>query len=292
MSQRSQDATEEKLAQIPVQESIVAQLVEQDGAIATVIQGNSTLQVRSAAPTLPPGSAVRLERRDGQLILIGPANPPSTVGLIFTIGTTCTVEYPPGSGVTAVLPRDAGYSPTVGDTVLLSWTDQGGFIVGKWSTSPTAKVPDLPPVAPAQTYDQVFTAIDSGSYQGGYGWRTNEVWSSASNIGAWFYGTKIHDSIPDSALILNAWIYLPLRQQVGAAPFGRHGYDYKPGGSLGFAGITDLGARSGWVAIPTSLIDHLKANVGGLGYDIGGYNIWAGTQQDGQSGAVRVIYNA
>lgn len=292
MTRSSSEQIQEALAAVPTQQSLVGTFVSQVGSVATVIQGNTVLQVKAAAAGLVTGDPVRLERRNGELIMIGPSRPRATVGVIQTTGTECVVEYPPSSGVTALLPRDAAYTPAVNDIVALVWTERGGFISGKFSNTPAAPAPPLPPPVPTGDFDVTFTALDSGAYQGGYGWRTNEVWSSASNLGAWFYGSKIRDTIPDGAVIKSATIFLPLRQQLGAAPFGRHGSEAKPGGPVTFAGLSTLGSNSGWVAIPTSLIDHLKANPGGLGYDYGGYNIWRGTQQDGLSGALNVTYTA
>lgn len=177
-----------------------------------------------------------------------------------------------------------------GDIVHMVWGPSGAWIDGV-KTDYTPPTPPAPP-APEQTRRTVeFGAIDSGSYQSGYGWRTNEVWSSASNQGGWFYGSAIRDTIPDAAPIYVAQIYLPPPTKLtGARPFGRHDYDTKPGGALTVHAASTLGATSGWVDIPLTLIDHLRANPGGLGFDYGGYNIWPGTQRDGQSGRLRVTF--
>jgi hypothetical protein len=184
---------------------------------------------------------------------------------------------------------NSGATLSPGDQVKLYW-NEGCHVIGVRSDSPAA--PDAPPPVVGGGVQQTvsFSAIDSGSYQSGYGWRINDVWSSSSNIGAWFYGTKIRDTIPDSAVIDSAEIYLPLLKDLGLFPFGRHDYATKPSGAVSFSGVTTLPGKSGWVPIPVSLIDHLKVNTGGLGFDLGGYNIWAGTQKDGQSGTVRVTY--
>lgn len=179
------------------------------------------------------------------------------------------------------------------DIVKLYWS-AGCHIIGKKSANPPG--PEIPP-APGSgggggstRLTRTFTAIDSGSYQPGSGWRTNDVWCSLNNTGGWFYGNKIKDTIPDSASIIRAEIYLPQTKNLGVAPFGRHGSATKPSGALSFASTAELPARRGWVRIPNALIEHLKANTGGLGFAGGGYSIWAGIQKDGQSGAVRVTY--
>jgi hypothetical protein len=282
---------QDELAQIPDQQSLVGTFVSQSSALAQVVVGNALLQVASSVTGLVSGDPVRLERRGGALILIGPTRARSTTGRVTATGTLTTVEYPNGSGVTQQMRRNSLYTPAVNDLVLIDWPS-GGTIVGKIDAITATPPPPTPPPPPPQTYDVTFLAGDSGAFQSGFGWRTNDVWGSSNNQGGWFYGSQIRDTIPDSAVIKNAWIFLPLQQQVGNAMFGRHGSESKPGGALSFSSTSNLGNRSGDVEISTSLIDHLKANPGGLGFDYGGYNIWRGTQKDGRSGALRVIYEA
>lgn len=286
----SDELVAEQFARVPEQQSLVGTFVSQSGAVAQVVQGDSLLAVKSSAQGLIPGDSVRLERRGGDLILLGPVRDRATTGRV-TVTSPLTVEYPNGSGVTATLTKNSSYSPVVNDVVLIDWSS-GGSVVCKLDAVPTTTTPDTPATAAPKTFDVTFTALDSGAYQSGYGWRTNDVWSSASNLGAWFYGSKIRDTIPDAATILTARIFLPLSQQLGAAPFGRHASATRPGGAVSFSATSTLSSLTGWVSIPTTLIDHLKSNTGGLGFDYGGYNIWRGTQKDGLSGAVRVTYKA
>lgn len=292
MSLSSAERTQAALARIPAQQSLTATFVSQTGAVAVVNQGNTQLQVKSAASGIVAGDPVRLERRRGDLVLIGPVAARAKIGRVTATGTPTTVEYPNGSGVTAQLRRNNAYTPAVNDIVLIDWGTDGGVIVGKLDAAPSTTPPAAPGTAPVKAYDVTFRALDSGAYQSGYGWRTNDVWSSASNIGAWFYGSKIRDTIPDAATITSAQIFLPLRSRLGAAPFGRHGNDTKPAGAVTFSATSTLTSLDGWVSIPTSLLDHLKANPGGLGFDLGGLNIWDGTQLDKYSGALRVKYKA
>lgn len=225
---------------------------------------------------------------DGVGYMFGPTVPKPDEGVVAT-----------ASGGSATVATDVGtvparYAGTVssGDTVRLLWSGSGVWILGVTSAFVPPSVPDAPGGGTGRRTVE-FTAQDSGSFQSGYGWRTNEVWSSSSNMGGWFYGNQIMDTIPDSASIVSADIYLPTPTRLlGAMPFGRHSSPSKPGGALSFSGLTTLPATSGWVRIPNSLIDNLKANPGGLGFDYGGYNIWPGTQRDGQSGKVRVTFDS
>lgn len=226
---------------------------------------------------------------DGVAYMVGPTVPKPAEGTIVSTGSGIATITTDIGEVTGTYESGASFSP--GDAVKLYWSN-GCHIIAKMSTSVAAAPVPVAPAAGGGRVTNTFTAIDSGSYQSGYGWRINDVWSSASNYGAWFYGNKIRDTIPDSALIVSAEVFLPSPDRLtGARPFGRHPHPSKPGGAPTVTATSTLPGTSGWVSIPTSLIDHLKVNDGGLGFDLGGWNIWAGTQRDGQSGAVRVTYD-
>lgn len=226
---------------------------------------------------------------DGVAFVAGPGVPKPATGTVVSAdaGTHTAVLSTDVGEVTVSYP--AALLLTVGDLVRVLWHG-GGWIVDIVASAVAPDVPPPPSTSGRKTVE--ITAIDSGSYQAGYGWRTNEVWSSASNRGAWFYGSQIRDTIPDSASIVSAEIFLPNpSNQIGARPFGRHTYDSKPGGAPTITDTSTLGGTSGWVGIPTSHIDYLKANPGGFGFDLGGWWIWAGTQGNGSSGRLRVTYD-
>lgn len=289
----SQDRDLDAFAKIPDQESLTAVFVSQAGALATVIQGGNAIDVLSVSqyPVIA-GDNVRLERRDGNIVMLGPTKPRSATGRVSAAGSPlCTVEYPAGSGVTTLTPYSSTYTPSVGDAVLLSWDVNGAAIVCKLSGLPGTIAPDIPPPAQPQIRQQIFTAIDSGSYGGG--WKKSDVWASDNFIGAWFYGSTLKDTIPDGAPILSARLYLPATRIGGSAPnLGYHTAATKPGGAIAIAAAAPLGGRSGWVDIPLGLIDFLKVNDGGLGFDHGGYNIFASVGADGSSGALDITYAA
>lgn len=226
---------------------------------------------------------------DGVAYVVGSSVPKPSEGVVESFTT---------DPYTAVVSSDVGeftvlYPPSllldVGDKVRLLWHG-GGWVLDISEPATQGAPPPGPGGGGRSTVE--FTAIDSGSYQAGFGWRTNEVWSSASNKGAWFYGSSIRDTIPDSASIVSAEIFLPSpSNQIGARPFGRHTYDAKPGGAPTITDTSTLPGVSGWVPIPTTHIDYLKVNPGGLGFDLGGWWIWAGTQGNGSSGRLRVTYD-
>lgn len=231
--------------------------------------------------------SVWVEVLDGVAYMLGPTLPKPAKGVVASTGSgTCTVTTSLGV-VTATV--GSGVSLTIGQIVKLHWSD-GAHVLGVIGVVAAPVVPP-PPSASSKAQTVTFTAVDSGSFQS-YWW-TNDVRSSASNRGAWFYGSKIRDTIPSTASIVSASIYLPKpKRLLGSRPFGRHTHGSKPGGGISIVDDSTLSATSGWVPIPTTLVDDLKTAVGGLGFDIGGYNVWPGTQADGQSGSLRVTYDS
>ena len=235
-----------------------------------------------------PNESVWVGIVNGVAYTFGATTPKPDQATVFTASAgVATITTDIGADPIPAAYDDAALTVTSGDIVRIMWSQSGPWILGVTVDAG----PSTPPPTPgggggARTIE--FTAIDSGSWQAGYGWRTSDVWSSANNKGCWFYGTQIADTIPDAATITAAQIYLPSPIRLtGARPFGRHAYAAKPGGEPSISATSMLGGTSGWVDIPTTLIDHLKTNVGGLGFDLGGYNIWPG---GGQSGTVRVTY--
>lgn len=225
---------------------------------------------------------------DAVAYVLGPTVPKPAVGTVVS-----------ASSGSAVISTDIGnvnarYDPaqvtlSASAEVRLVWGG-GCWVLGVSSPPPEADVPDEDAGVTRKT--RTFTATGSGSWQSGYGWRTNDVWSSSSNKGAWFYGNQIRDTIPDSASIVKAEIYLPApTTRIGSTrPFGRHSYSSQPGGEPTISATSTLPGVEGWTRIPSSLIDHLKSNAGGLGFGIGSWWVWPGTQKNGSSGKLRVVY--
>lgn len=263
-----------------------------DGTRALVDFAGGRVPVNMATAWRPEmNEAVWVLISDGVPYLLGPTvAKPYDGTIVSTSGGFAVVDTDVGQ-VTATY--EYGASLSAGQQVKLMWGN-GCHIVAVMSAVPTPPDPVDPPAPAAPTPTRVtrtITANSSSSYQSGYGWRTNDVWSSAHNQGLWFYGTKIRDTIPNTATIISAQIYLPhWKQLLGARPFGRHAYASHPGGAPTISATSTLPGTSGWVSIPTTLIDWLKVNTGGVGFDIGGYNIWPGTQSDGQSGALKITY--
>jgi hypothetical protein len=190
-----------------------------------------------------------------------------------------------------VVPYASTLSPTAGQVMKLQWQG-GGFAAAVMSTSPVGGVAPPAPSGGATTHVDLFTSLDAGSYGSGRWW-TPQVYASDSNLGAWFYGSKIGDTIPASAAIQLVEVYVPSGTQIGgAAPnFALHAYASNPGSSPSFTSATAEAITPGaWVALPTSFGNALKAGGGSLGIGVnhGGYNIFPSRAQDGQTGALRI----
>jgi hypothetical protein len=187
-----------------------------------------------------------------------------------------------------------GTTPTAGQYVKLLWGGDTPHALLK-STSPAGgTAADNPTPGTAKSYDQTFGARgDSGSY--GSSWWTAQVWSSDNNLGAWFYGTRIADTIPSGATIKRVRIYLSAEQIFGSPMnIGLHNHATRPGGSPTIGSTVALAPAGGWLDLPLSFGNALRRSGGqrGIGIVHGGYHIFRSVAQDGQSGALRINYTA
>lgn len=281
----------EALARVPEVRSKLAVFVERIGLKVRVNVGLTSVIVPFVGMYLPPpGHPVQMDYRDNEWVVSGPAAPLPGVGKITATGTPLASVL--AWGTTYQLPYRSSYAPTIGDDVTITWSADGGIIESKVTATSLSTGPGANPGGGTQTFHpDPFTAVDSGSLRFG-SWWTNDVYASDNNIGAWFYGTKVADTIPDSAVILSARIYLPARQVQGFKPnLGYHNSAAKPGGALSILSAAALAVASGWVDISPGYVDAIKAG-GGIGLNHGGYNIYRGTASDGFSGALDVIYQA
>lgn len=292
MSSTAEDAIAVELSKVKPWQVLVGTFVEQSSGSAVVDVGGARITMPSLGTYFPiANDLVRVLRADSGTFLLGPASPRDPRGIVTATGSPrITVEYPPGSGVEKLMGYPSTLTPAVDDLVIIDWAS-GGTV-----TAIVTALPDFDPAAAAPTTPTTgtqtitFTALDSGNWNGG--WWTNEVWASDNNHGAWFYGSKVKDTIPDTATIGKVEIFLPAYYQFGDPPnFRTHTHASKPGGAPSYtATVTPLSSRSGWVTLPTSVGDFLKANTGGTGFRQGGFTKFRGTQTDAQSGALRITY--
>lgn len=281
-----------RLSEIPTVDSKVGIFVSRTGNRAKVNVGTSSVDLPFVGLYLPPpGHPVQIGTVNGQVSVTGPARPLPGTGRVTATGSPrATVT---AWGVTYVLPYHTSYTPTLNDDVAIVWSADGGLITGKVSATSNVVPPDANGGASGGFFHPApFTAIDSGTYRSGSGWWTNTVRANVDD-GAWFYGSKIKDTIPDNAVIASAQIYLPIQQIVVNAPgqLRLHTHPAKPAGAPTFTGSSSpLSAVAGWRDIPLSFIDFLKVNDGGIGFDGGGQWVNYGVASDQLSGALDISW--
>jgi len=282
------------LATIPTVRAKTVTYVSRTGTKVTVNVGLTQVTLPFIGMYLPPpGHPVQMELRDDRWIVSGPAVPLPGVGTITVAGSPRASVL--AWGVTYSLPFLATYTPVLSDSVSILWSVDGGLITGKQSATSDVVPPAPNPGGGTTLYHPPpFTAIGSGSWNGS-NWWTNDVYASASNDGAFFYGSKIRDTIPDGATPVTARIYIPIRTVNVNAPgqMKLHLNATQPAGAPTFSGAASpIPAVSGWHDIPGPWVDYLKANDGGVGFDGGGYWIIRGTGSDALAGALDITYLA
>ncbi len=224
---------------------------------------------------------------DGNPFMIGPSTAKAGQGTVVSVASglaTLTTAFG-----TIVVPYASTLTPTAGQVMKLSWQG-GGFGIAVMSANPSAGTAPGAPGTGAVAHVDTFTAVDAGSHQSS-GWWTPKVYASDSNLSAWWYGTKIRDTIPSSATISKVDVYISAQQIQGASPnFALHADPSKPGGAPTLTSVTSVAVVPGWVTLPVGFGAALKSGGGsyGVGVAHGGYNIFNSLTTDGQSGALRI----
>lgn len=281
-------AVQRQLQKVTSARSETGVFVRMDGRFAVVNIGTSTVTVPCVG-FYPPvaGMSVRVDWVNGSPAVTGPTQPLNPLGEITSTGTPRATVLVDGASFT--LPVMADYTPTVGDLVAINWSM--GVIMGKVAAVNT---PEPPPVSGKNPvpFDVTVRAQNSGRYQPGSGWWGPGPWASSSNSGIWTYGNAVRDAV-GNAVVGQAFIYLPLISEVGNAAIGVHDYGGIPGGAPVLNSVTGLGSRNGWVSLPPVFGQYL-ADAPGRGLGVlapggNGYTRWRGVDEDGLSGAVRII---
>jgi hypothetical protein len=273
-------------AKTPTMDAFLGTYVSRSGAFAVVNVGDQTVTVPNVGQYMPQqGDSVQLELRNGKLVMTGPSSPkPATAKVTVTGSPTITVQD--ADGVTYQLGYLSTYTPTLDDIVSINWFS--GMVEGKptQALNPDAPATNTPATTKPFVYE--FQATNSGSF--GSRWFTNDVWSSDSNDGAWFYGPQIADTLKDTALISRVQIWINVRtvNVEGTSNVGVHNSLSIPAGNVSLSSLNALQLNTGWMDLPIAFGDFLKANYGGIGIHQGHYKIFRGTQSDAQSGRLRI----
>ena len=226
---------------------------------------------------------------DGTPYVLGPTVSKPDRGVVISVAGGL-VRLTTAFGIVEI-PYSSTLAPTAGQTMKITWSG-GGFAIAVMSNSPAAPVPPPAPGGGAVAHSDVFTAVDTGSFNGS--WSTAMLYASNTYLGAAFYGSKIKDTIPSGAVITSLEVYIAPNRVEGANPnFALHNHLTRPGGAPALSSSTPIAVTGGWLPLPTGWGDALKAGGGsaGIGLNHGGYNIFKSLTQDGMSFALRVGSN-
>lgn len=286
------DVVARRMALLTSARSETGVFVRMDGRFAVVNIGTSTVTIPCIG-FYPPvaGMPVRVDWVNGSPATTGPVRPLNPLGVITAPGTPrATVSV---DGVEYSLYYRDGYTPTVDDQVEINWAT--GIIQGKITGSETPDTPGESGGGSGTPFDVTVYAAGSGRYQPGSGWWSNDPRASTSNQGAWVYGSRISDAV-GAGTVTEAYVFLPLRSQVGLASIGVHDHPYIPGGAPyiypSSLAALPLGGRNGWITLTASVGQYLAAGGRGLGVLAptgNGDTVWRGTASDALSGAVRLV---
>jgi hypothetical protein len=257
--------------------------------------GDGTVPADSAMEGLPlAGDPVWVMTIDGHSpLMLGPTRPQPGNGIVAAVdGNLATLTTALGD-VVAPYPAGLLTPADVGDTVKIMW-GEGPFIIAVMSEAPVVIDPGAGDSPGGALVVREFRSVQAGSYRSGSGWWQPQVWASDNNKGIWGYGSQIPDTIPASAAPESIEIYISAAMISGDPPnFGVHGY----GGTTGapdpsYALLTPVAVAPGWISLPLSFANALKAGGGyvGVGVNGGGYSKFNSLSDDPDSGRIRIRY--
>lgn len=260
--------------------------------IVSLADVSTVMPLHSAAWPMP-GERVVCVNLDGHWMCFGPEQPRQQWGVVLTVGaTTASVEYPPGSGVTADVLIPRGDTPAAGDFALLDWAN-GGVIVRLYGGEP-AKPPPAEPTAPATVpQTRIFRAVDAGTADGNGAWISDILFARTTPQGAaaWFHGSQVADTVAGKT-VLGGRIYVPIRT-VGSGDIllGYHTLTSRSGVPGIAAGSVEK-PTGGWHTLPLPVAQALAATGRGVSFrtNSGGAPSYKSLAQDPLSGQVEITY--
>ncbi|MFF2054108.1 hypothetical protein ACFVU2_21055 [Leifsonia sp. NPDC058194] len=222
--------------------------------------------------------------------MVGPASPLPPEGTVVSVASSLVTLNTDQGQVIATYPN--GATLTAGQQCKLLWSGELPHVVSVMSTTPAPPPVPGAPGGGGGVNVQEFTATDSGSF--GSRWFTNQVWSSDSNLGAFFFGSKISGTIWPLATIQKTEVYISPVQIRGSAPnIATHPHPSKPGGAPSMTNRQTVGIAAGWVTVDNSIGQALKSGGGSYGWGFnhgGGPTIMRDLTEDPRSGAIRITW--
>lgn len=217
-----------------------------------------------------------------QPICLGPVAR-SPWGIVTAAPAAGQVGVTGDDGVVSSLPYADSLTLTLGDRVVIDWA--ASVIVAEPAAEVIPDVPTPPIGGGGEVKSWTFFPRESGSF--GSSWFTDKVYSSDSNLGAYFYD-GIADTIPDDALIETVAIHLEADQALYAdSNIGLHSLAGKSG-PPDVNGPVPIARGTGDKALPASFGDLLKTGaMTGIVFAHGGYSIYKPANVD-NSGALTI----
>lgn len=268
---------------LPLQGTFVAANVNG----CTVDVGGGHIPAQWGTDYLPEiNESVWVEFIDGVAFMRGPATGKAGQGTVVSVAggfVTLTTDF--GQ---IIVPYNAALTPTAGQVLKLTWRG-GGYADSLMSTSPPPNV--APPTSNGGTkvHADKFTTLDAASWNGS--WSSSRLWASNTYLGAAWYGTKIRDTIPSTAVVSRVQVYISPVQIQGNNPiFALHADLSRPAGAPSLSSPTAIAIAPGWVDLPNSFGDALKSGGGmaGIGLDHGGFNILHSRAEDADTAALLI----
>jgi hypothetical protein len=241
-----------------------------NGALAVVELMGVEVAIPAVGVVQPiPNSIVHVELRESGYVMLGPVKPPPTRGRVTATGTPFVTVL--AAGTSYQLPHMSDYTPAIDDDVAIEWSEAGGLVKGRVSTTPVPEAAPAPRTPPTSFHPSPFLAthagyhvLSSGVYNGSWFPNYGNSPSAGAQASAAWYGAAVADSIPDDAVIESARLYLSVRSSQYGGPKLQVIEGSGPRSRQQVGGDFALPARSGWVPIPTAVIDLLKAAPRGL----------------------------
>ncbi len=218
-----------------------------DHQLVTVSLGGTPQTMKWAGGAPWPGDTVRVVSQDGRTWCELVEGAP--MGIVQSVAASRATVL--GDDSRAYTYPYIGAVPGVGDRVGLLHSHR--VVVGAYSAEPADSEYSTPPAPPRPTVTKrSFYPVWSGNWSSGTD-RGAAVEISDSRTAAYGYGTQIRDTIPDSASITKAILYLTENWDNVpgvASSMGTHGFDGRPG-SMG------NGSLSGSYSVPGLTVDIL-----------------------------------
>lgn len=262
--------------------------VTTDTVTITTDAGGGRFPAKSATPYRPQvGESVWVAFIDQVPFMLGPTTTKPGTGTVVSVASNlATISTDIGQVLASF---NSGLTLSAGQIVKLFWND-GPHVIGVMSAPlPVPTAPNQPNPANPVSHTDTFTALDSGSWTDASGWWSQQVLADAADLGAWFYGTKISDTL-NGASVSRIEMYVSLDVQSGASPnLAYHAYSSKPATSPVLTGALATDVSDGaWVSLPLAFGAFLASNPGGIGVAHGGASKFRSLSEDAQSGALRI----